>query len=145
MSEEMSMDSILDSSLEDFADLPEWVIPPAGTYNVTLVGLGSKAINDKPVLELKLIINSVEELSDPSATPPADGSEVSQAFFMSSEFGQGAFKKVTANLREATGVNTTRELMEAVKGMECILISKTRKDKNDPDKVYFQIVDLFPV
>jgi len=141
----ISMDSLLDADLDSFADLPEFVIPPAGTYNATIKSMETKEINKKPVVEIKITILETIELNDPADTPVDAGVEVSQAFFLDSPFGQGALKKCTLNVKEALGVNTMRELMEACPGFEVTVLTKTRKDKNDETKLYFQIVDMFPL
>lgn len=144
MSENMSMDSLLDSNLDDFADLPEFVTPPSGTYT-TKVNFSTKVVNDKPGIEVKLTILAVNELNNPEDTPPADGSVASQFFFMDNEFGQGAFKKCTANLKAATGSVTIRDIITNCDGMECVTVTSTRKDKNDKEKLYLNIKDMFPV
>lgn len=141
----ISMDSLLDADLDSFADLPEFVVPPAGTYNAIIKEISTKAINNKPVVEIKFTIVETVELNDPASTPVTDGCEVSQAFFMDSDFGQGALKKVLANIKEALGTNSLRELIEASAGFEVTMITKTRKDKNDDTKLYFQVVDMFPL
>ncbi|PIQ00589.1 MAG: hypothetical protein COW76_09750 [Shewanella sp. CG18_big_fil_WC_8_21_14_2_50_42_11] len=143
--EYMTMDSLLDADLEGFEDIPEWVVPPAGGYNITIKSIESKKINEKPVVEIKVVINETLELNNPSDTEVAPGVEVSQAFFISTPMGQGAFKKVTANIKEALGVTTIRELMEAAAGLECTAITTVRTDKKDDTKKYFTMVELFPL
>lgn len=140
----MTMDELLDNDLDSFADMPEFVTPPAGVYTLNIVKMEAKTINDKPVMQINFKVLETAELTNAGDTPVDAGTPFNVSYFLNSDFGQGALKKVTANIKEALGVRTTRELMEACQGMEVSAVLSNRKDKNDATKVYVQVVEMFP-
>ena len=135
------LDSLLDVTLDDLADLPEFKPFPVGAHRV-LASFAKKEINKKPAVELSFKYIEPVELADPADAVPAQGAESSVAFMLDNEFGQGNFKKCAAPFRASMGFTTIREVVEGVKEVECVLISGLRKDKNDPDKVYLQVKEI---
>ena len=135
--------NLLDMNLDDFADLPEFLVPPPGTYNLLLKSMEIKTINEKTAIEINFSILSTVELVNAEDTAPTEGGAFSTLYIMDNEFGQGAFKAATANLKEALGVNTPRELIESSAGSEVVAVITNRKDKKDPSKVYIKLVDMF--
>lgn len=133
-----NIDALLDSSLDDLADLPEFKLFPAGAYNVT-IELTPKAMGDNPGVELKVTNMGVVELSDPTAEVPAEGATTSVGFLLNNEFGQGALKEVLKSLKEGLNISqpiSNRDLMEAAKGAQCMVVLTTRTDKKDATKTY---------
>jgi len=138
MNDSVNIDSLLDATLDDLADLPEFKVFPAGAYNGT-VELTAKKIGDNPAVELKFTNQEVVELSDPTAEPPAEKATTSVSFMLNNEFGQGGLKKVLNSLREGLGIaegTSMREIMEAAKGANCQVVFTTRADRNDATKTY---------
>lgn len=139
------LDDLLDSNLDDIADLPEFVTPPAGAYRATILGIEQKEIGTHPAFEAKFKLLETLELSDPNQAPVADGTETSLAFMMDNEFGQGNFKKFISPIAENSGVSSIREAIGAAKGAEVMIVSKVRKGKkgtNQEGNEYFDIVSL---
>lgn len=139
--------SILDSNLEDLADLPEFLTPPAGAYRATILSYTPKEIGGHEAVEVKFklletleLTNPVDE-SDPNTKPVADGTETSIAFMLDNEFGVGALKKFNAPLAASLGVNTVREVMEGAKGLEVLIVTKVRVSKKD-DRRYFDVAKI---
>jgi hypothetical protein len=126
--------NLLDMNLDDLADLPEFIVPPAGAYQATIISMESKKIGDHPAVEIKFRLNSVEELSDVSETPPAAGTECSTSFMTDNEFGVGALKAVLKPLAAHFSTTTPRETMAASAGAEVLLVTKVRKGKKGTDK-----------
>lgn len=140
---DMNLDSLLDASLDDLADLPEFLVFPAGAYRV-VIGFEKKAINNHPAIEIKMKNMEVVELGDAAATPPEVGAESSVAYMMDNEFGQGNFKKVMKPLGEHFGVGKLGEIMEQAQGLEVVAVVKTRMNK-DKTQTYQDIVSLSPL
>lgn len=124
---------LLDMNLDDLADLPEFIVPPAGAYQATIISLESKKIGDHPAVEVKFKLNTVEELSDPSEAPPASGTECSTSFMTDNEFGIGALKALLKPLATHFGTRSANETMAAAKGAEVLLVTKVRKGKKGTD------------
>lgn len=139
-----NIDDLLDSTLDSLADLPEFKIFPAGAYMGT-IELAVKKMGDNQGVELTFKNQEVMELAEPTAEAPAVDATTSVGFILNNEFGQGAFKKVVAALKEGLGMpedSTSRQVMEAAKGATCVVMFATRADKNDKTKFYQQLKDI---
>ena len=136
----MSLDSLLDLSLDDLADLPEFKVFPPGAHRV-VIGLGTKEINKHPSVELKMKLVETVELADPSEEAVAAGTECSVAFMLDNEFGQGKFKEILKPLAAHTGLNKAGEVFEAANGLEVLVVTKTRQNK-EKTQTYLDIVKL---
>lgn len=138
----LGLDGLLDSTLDDIADLPSFEPFPAGAHRV-LVSMEHKEINEKPSVELELKMLEVLELADPNtAVAPVEGDTCTLAYFLDNEFGLGKFKEVAVPFAAALGVSSLRDVIEQVKDIECVVISNTRPDKKDPERVYMNIKEL---
>lgn len=141
---QVDLDSLLDATLDDLADLPEFKIFPAGAYTGT-IELLAKKMGDNPGVELKFTLIETNELSDPTQEVPANGATTSVGFLLNNEFGQGELKNVLTAIK--SGLNVTeqvsnRELIEMAKGSVCMCVFSTRADKKDTTKVYQQLKSL---
>lgn len=143
-----ALDSLLDATLDDLADMPSFVTPPAGAYMATIVSMETKQIGTHPAIEVNFKLLETRELADPTATPVAAGMPVSCAYMMDNEYGQGDFKNLMKPIVTATGSASVREAMEAAKGMEVLIVSKIRLGKkvdgqSEEDRPkYFSVVKL---
>ena len=138
MNDQTSIDFLLDSTLDDLADMPEFKVFPAGAYNGT-IELAVKKMGDNMGVELKFTNQETVELSDPTQEAPVLGATTSVGFLLNNEFGQGALKKVLASLKEGLQLpdgTSNREIMEASKGAACMVVLTARADKTDATKVY---------
>ena len=91
---EINMDSLLDASLDDLADMPEFGTYPAGTHRV-IIQWEKKEVNKHPSLELAMKAVETTELSNPTEDQPlAAGAEGSVLFMLDNEFSQGKLKVV---------------------------------------------------
>jgi len=133
MSELDSVAGLLDANLDDLADLPEFLVPPAGAYNATVLSAEEKKIGDHPAVEIKFKLNATIELASASDTPVADGTETSISFMLDNEFGVGGLKAALAPMKAALNTNSARETMEACKGLEIMLVTKVRSGKKGTD------------
>ena len=128
----LDLDSILDSSIDDLADLPEFGIYPSGVHRV-IINWESKEVNKHPSMEMKMKLIETVELANPAEDQPvAAGVESSALFMLDNEFGQGAFKKIMKVLAGACGTRKISETVEASNGMEVTVVVVTKPDKKDP-------------
>ena len=130
MSQNLDLDSILDSSIDDLADLPEFQVFPNGMHRV-IINWESKEVNKHPCMELKMKAIETIELANPAEdTPLVAGTESSVLFMMDNEFGQGKFKSIIKQLAEATGSTKISDAVEASTGMEVQVVCKVRQNKD---------------
>lgn len=142
MAENVNIDDLLDASLNDLADLPEFGIFPAGTHRV-IIKWESKEINKHPALELKMKAVETIELANPASDQPLSaGAESNVAFMLDNEIGQGKLKTAMKELAAQFGGSSVREIRDASDGMEITVVTKTRADKKDPSRVYMDLVKI---
>jgi len=128
MSENLDLDSILDSSIDDLADLPEFAVFPNGVHRV-VINFEKKTVNNHPSVEMKMKALETVELANAGDTPLEPGTESSVLYMLDNEFGQGSFKAIMKTLAEATGSTKLSEAMEAAQGMEVQVVCKVRQNK----------------
>lgn len=136
----VNLDSLLDLSLDDLADLPEFKVFPAGAHRCTME-LQSKDINGHPSVELKLRLVETVELANPTDEPAAAGTESSVAFMLDNEIGQGKFKEILKPIAQHYGVGKFGEVQEACKGAEVLVVTKTRQNK-EKTQTYLDVVSI---
>lgn len=142
----VDLDSLLDSTLDKLADMPEFKPFPAGAHKVRLLWTPKK-IGTHPAVELSLTAIETIELADATKdTPLEKGAETSVAFMLDNELGQGKFKELMAILKaqydptsaEGTG-KTNRMLMDESNNAEVTIITDTRPDKKVEGRLYTDI------
>jgi hypothetical protein len=134
------LNSLLDASLDDLADLPEFGTYPAGSHKVT-IKWEQKEVNKHPCVELQMVAIETEELSNPADTPLNPGAEGSVLFMLDNEFGQGKLKQIIKPLAAATGQASLRGIIENSNGMEVSVITKVRQNK-DKTQSYTDVVKI---
>ena len=133
---------LLDATLDDLEDLPEFAVFPHGAHRC-LANMEIKEVNNKQCVELTLKLQEHLELANPAADAEMPVGTVSSVLFMlDNEFGRGNLKKIAKPLGEALGTGVLREIVEQCTDIEVAVITSTRKDKNDPDKLYLNIKEL---
>jgi hypothetical protein len=144
---DFNMDSLLDGTLDDLADMPEFKPFPAGTHRVT-VHFEQKLVNNFPGFEIKLkALETVELPAGSTAEPVAKGTETSVFYFfkhtnpITAELGQGKFKEVMKSLAANFGPHTNRELLELAQGAEVLVTTDQRKGKQ-AGQIYTELVAL---
>lgn len=136
-------DDLLDSSIDDLADIPEFKTFPNGVHKVT-VKFVEKEVNKHPCVEFNMSAVETVELANPADSEPLNpGDEGSVLFMLDNEIGQGKLKKILVVFAAECGTSSLRDTMTAANGMEVFVVSKQRVDKkngnvyNDVVKVYF--------
>lgn len=140
MEQNQSIDSLLDSQIDDLADLPEFAVFPNGVHKVS-IKWESKEVNKHPCLELKMTAIETVELSNAADTPLAAGTESSVLYMLDNEFGQGKMKEVMKVLSGACGTKSIKETMEASNGMEIQVVTKVRQNK-EKTQSYTDVVSV---
>ena len=135
----VDLDAILDISLDDLEDLPEFKPFPAGTHLIK-ASFESKVVNDKPAVEFRMTMIETQEytVEVDDAAKCKEGDETSILCTLDNEYGQGNLKKLAKPFGEMLGTSRLSEIVESVKDIECAVVTTLRKDKNDPDKKYTQ-------
>ncbi len=127
---EMNIDSLLDSSIDDLADLPEFQVYPNGVHKV-IVNFEQKVVNKHPCVELKMAAVETIELADPTKDAPLlPGTESTVLFMLDNEFGQAKFKAVIKAFATYCGTTSIKDTIEAAQGMEVDVVCKVRQNKD---------------
>lgn len=142
---DFDVNSLLDGTLDDLADVPEFKPYPAGSHVVIInwVDKTKKAdwINGHPGYELKMKYQEPVELSDATQVPPEKNAETSVLYLLDNELGQGKFKQILAVASEKFGAMSNRELIAASQNATCVVVTKQRSNK-DKTQTYTDIVEI---
>jgi hypothetical protein len=153
LNQTLSMDDLLDGTLDDLADVPEFKPFAAGAHRVTISFDATKKINDMPAIEVKLVHVETMELSDPEATPPNAGDSTNVIYILKkkddkgnvvrNELAEGQFKNLLASLAPSFPEATTnRAIMEAAQGYEVLAVTSIRENKKDKNNIkYYTALD----
>ena len=138
-----NLDNLLDATLDDLEDLPEFKPFPVGTHRVTIT-LTKKEINKHPAFELKMKAIETIELANSEDQPLSEGATDSVSYMLDNEWGRGAFKKIMTPLGQHFGISRISEVIEAAQGAEVVVVTKQRPNK-EKTKSYTDIVELMVV
>lgn len=139
------IDALLDGTLDDLADLPEWTVPNPGSYIAEVKSFEVKDINGQKSPEIKLLFTELIEAADESLEPQTLPIEAGMLFMFftkdgkPNEMGQGQFKEIIAALKPVVGGDKNSEVMANAKGAMVAITTGVRQDKNDKDKKYLKI------
>lgn len=136
----VDLDALFDMTLDDLADLPEFMVFPAGAHKVT-INIERKVVNEHPSAELKMTVVQTLEMADATATPLAAGTESSVLYMMDNEFGQGKFKNMIKPIMEHFSTTSVLEAIQKSAGLEVVVVTKVRQNK-DKTAEYTDIVSL---
>lgn len=146
LNQNVSMDDLLDGTLDDLADMPEFKPFAPGAHKVTLNFDATKKINDMPAIEVKLTVVETVELVNPEDTPPKAGDTTTVIFILKkkddkgnvvrNELAEGQFKNLLASLAPAfPDATTNRAIMEAAEGFEVLASTSIRENKKDKNNI----------
>lgn len=142
-----NLDALLDTTLDDIDDLPSREAYPVGTHHVSAT-FESKIVNEKPCVELSFKYIAVGELVDTTIEPPKAGDESSTLFFIAdakgvrNTFGLGKLKAAAMPFAVFAGSENLKDIIEAVTDVECGIVTKLSKNKNDLDSPYLDVVAI---
>ena len=133
----LDMDALLDGTLEDLADAPEWKEFPPGAHLVEITEIEQFKVDDtKKGIKFKFKGKSTLEADDPEKVI-SEGQVTSISFFLvhpnenTVKQGQGQFKEIMAVAAAQYGADTNRNLMDKLVGSEVILVTDLRAEKKD--------------
>lgn len=122
----LDLDSLLDSNLGAVKDVPDFVTPPAGTYQLAVVEAKTEKYEktDKvskaksPALRLRIIYKIVSTI-ETKEMPVSDGSMFSEQF-MATEDGLGYFKQRAKKILNVAdlGDASIRDVLATLAGAE---------------------------
>lgn len=152
------MDALLDGTLDDLADIPEFRLYPVGAHKVKMgwkLGVtipnafnkkGDESSGLKKFVQFHCAaLETVELPSGSTETPLEPGSTYQENFDLTNEWAQGAFKNIMKALAQHYGPKSNRELMAESEGAEVVITIKHTKPKKEDDKVYAKIDNLMVV
>lgn len=140
---DINLDDLLDKTLDDLADLPEFKPFTPGAHRVR-INFEKKIVNNHPSVEMSMELLETLELADPSTEEGASkpGDKTSVLFMLDNEMGQGKLKEVLKPISAALGLGKISEVIEAAKDLEVVVSTKVRVNKDKPDAKYTDIVSL---
>jgi len=141
---DFNMDNLLDGTLDDLADLPEFRPFPPGLHSAVF-SWEQKVVNNHPSIEVRLKAKETIELAKPADEenkPLVGGEEASVLYMMDNEIGQGSFKEnILKPLAAHFGAKQTRELLKDAQGATVSVVTDLRANK-EKTKSYMTIVKL---
>lgn len=139
------IDAMLDGTLDDLADLPEFKPYPVGTHAVVLTIVDKTApkdrVNNHPGFEVKMKAVETLELANSDDTPLVAGAETSVLYLLDNPIGQGSFKKLLASAAEHFGAKSNRELIADLNGATVAVVTRQRQNK-EKTQTYTDIVEM---
>jgi hypothetical protein len=146
-----AMDALLDGTLDDLADIPEFRNYPIGVHKVKISWDTAKTLDgvykvkDKEETGLKtfvqLSMEAIETIELPAGstdTPLEVGAQAQLLYDLNNEFAQGKFKEIMKALASHYGAKSNRELLAESNGAEVLIVVKHRTDKKSK-KVYIDV------
>jgi hypothetical protein len=130
----MSLDNLLDATLDDLADTPSIQIFPAGAHKVTV---GFKIDDAKSAVQVSFTYIEPLELSDPTAVAPSSGDKNGLYLGLKKKdgtpnaFAQGTLKMIAQALSANFPGSSTREVLENAEGAEVAIVTKVRYGKGE--------------
>lgn len=139
---EFDMDSLLESTIEDLADTPEFRPFVAGAHVVDLTLSRSDKPDSKdakklePVFLAKIKLVETQEQTDPTEAPLEVGAETTIRYRMDNPYGEGDFKKIAGEISAHFKCKNIREVLEVSKNLRCLVVTVNRKGKKRDDNTY---------
>lgn len=144
--------SILDRTLEDVEDLPEYLdYVPTGFYKLKIIEVEKKMveITDKetkakvqaPVIQFVYEIVEALELADPDKSAPKAGGRFNESIFFHKDKDKAlsVIKSKFGEIATAWNIPNVLVLVDQLKGAEIGATVKAKKDKLDDEKFYIQV------
>lgn len=140
---EINMDALLDGTLDDLADIPEFRTFPPGAHKVKF-NWEQRVVNNHPAIEVRLTAVETVELAKPAdeENKALVGGEVGSVLYMlDNAIGQGKFKELMKSFAAHYGAKSNRELLTDAQGSEVLVVTDLHSNK-EKTKSYMDIVKL---
>jgi hypothetical protein len=148
MSDLNAFDALFDKELTELAELPSYVPPPTGTYNLR-ISVGFKEINKKPAVEVRATVLDTIELADETEQRVKPGSEFNYAFILldkdgkPNETAEGFMREFLAYFTDYAQTTNLKELVSgAIKDVDCTAFVKRKQDNKDADRWNVNVKDI---
>jgi hypothetical protein len=141
----LDMDALLDATLDNVADIPDFLNPPDGLYELAITEAEIKPGKEAGKASRIVLTHKVVSTVDTDGVPVPNGS-LFQESFQGTEQGLGFFKKQAKkymNVDDISGVSM-REIIASLKGLEYKARVTTKVTKNDAGKEY-ENVNVRPI
>lgn len=136
------LDAILDGTLDDLADIPEFAVYAPGSYILDFNLEQDKDKKKQSVYYGRMTVVEVKELADPTKTPPAVGAQTGVRMDLTNEFGQGNMKKILSAAAAKFGKKSNRELIEELKTSVRVLAITDLRANKDKTVDYTNLVEI---
>src|SRR5690606_31920075 len=119
----LDLDKLMDSTLDNVADIPDYMNPPNGLYVLSIhdavIEKGKAKEDGKPVGSRFKLTYKVDETIETTEAPVADGTLFNETF-MGTEQGLEFFKKRVKSVMNADDLSgvAIRDLLEGLKGVQ---------------------------
>ena len=138
--------NLLDTDLQDLADLADFKVPAAGRYRLGL-SVETKEVGGHPAVVFNYDVQEVLELANPEDTPPTIGDKFGENFNIDNEFGTGKLKKVLKPYAAHFNASNIGQLLSTLDGIVITGTVKRREDKEKLDddgnkRVYGSVVNV---
>lgn len=136
----MDVDALLDGTLDDLADMPEFKPFPVGTHKVVFKAEVKKVGKDTAVEVGMTAIETVELPSGSEDQPLAAGDNTNVLYFLThsnpqvAEMGQGQFKELMKSVAEHFGAKKNSDLIADLNGAEGLVVTGIRQNKEKTKK-----------
>ncbi len=140
------MDDLLDGTLDDLADVPEFKPFNIGAHRVK-INWKLTVVSEIPSIELGMTMIEHVELTNPEDKANEPGAKTAILFMLKkkaeggklvrNELAEGQWKEILASLREGMKIApevSNREVMTQTEGMEVMAVTTVRKVVNKQDK-----------
>lgn len=138
----VDMDMLLNQSLDDIPDLPDFVTPREGAYRqrVDSVDLAAK-VGEKRAIQITYSISTIMELKGSMLGDDVKpGDKWSELYFMTTPKGSAytvaALKKLLMPVAQRMGTTNLQTTLQAFAGCEIAGLIVHQKDRDDKTKVY---------
>lgn len=131
---QMSTIDLLDATLDDMKDMPEWKRFPAGVYKVKPeVKTEKKKIKDEmcTVITVTATLIEVREMNQSDATPPEIGSTTSVSYTWENDYGQGGLKNLLKPIAAAVkenGITKVSDFLQILGTADSVLLVMGLRD-----------------
>lgn len=142
--EPVDLDALLNQSLNDIPDQPDFVVPKVGAYMIMVKEIDRNGvINDKKAIKFLYSIVEALEIKGTEGDDVKTGDVFGEAFFVNTQKGAafvaGHLKKLLNPVELRMNTHSLGESMAAFKGCTVAAVITHRRDKNDKTKVYPQV------